>query len=493
MAKTTPPKPVEWRKSYRPARQEEVLGDGVVRCHLSPRNCRIEDGRLGFCKVRGNVGGRLVTFNYGKGVHLTEEVIETEAVFHYMPGSRILSLGNIGCMLNCGYCHNWKTSQAKYVEDKDVHEYTPESVVETAIRHGIPVLSWTYNDPVVWHEFVIDTARLARRHGLINLYKSALYITEEAVDELLPHIDIFSISIKAIDEAYYRRITTGRLEPVLRSAKKVYEAGKHVEISNLMVTDLSDDEENARKMAGWVLEELGPEVPLHFVRFHPDYRMRNSTRTPLDRLRRAQEVAREMGVRHVYLGNVYDQAATDTRCHGCGATLVTRFGLHARISGLDPEGRCTDCGLRAGFVLDGTAGSSRPVVSDLPDDDVDVRTFDWHGDICSLHIEVRNPTAEPGGIFHRPRRLDRTVPWTRVALAPGESYRFLLSKGAPDEEGLEVAIPRGIRSNLHEVFDRAHFPTVSLDAGPAGSGPAPLPIFPGNQQKIPSPTASPGC
>lgn len=162
-----------WMLESTPAMLEELLPNGAVKCHLSPRNCVIQEGKLGFCKVRGNRGGRLVTLNYGKGVHSTEETIETEAVFHFAPGERILSLGNIGCMLNCGYCHNWKTSQAKYVTDKDVYYYTPEQVVETALKHGIRVISWTYNDPVVWHEFILDTAKLAKEAGLINLYKSA--------------------------------------------------------------------------------------------------------------------------------------------------------------------------------------------------------------------------------------------------------------------------------------------------------------------------------
>ncbi|MBU0595951.1 AmmeMemoRadiSam system radical SAM enzyme, partial [Candidatus Bipolaricaulota bacterium] len=173
-----------WRATQHPARLYETFADGRVVCHLSPRRCALKDGRHGFCGVRMNQGGRLVTLNYGKSVHATEESIETEAVFHFAPGERILSLGNIGCSLNCAYCQNWKTSQAKYVSDRDVFEYSPEGVVRFAKQHGIRILSWTYNDPVVWHEFVLDTARLAQAEGLLNLYKSAFFISEEAVEEL---------------------------------------------------------------------------------------------------------------------------------------------------------------------------------------------------------------------------------------------------------------------------------------------------------------------
>lgn len=266
----------------------------------------MKEGQHGFCGVRANRGGRIVTMNYGKSVHMTEETIETEAVNHYSPGAAILSLGNIGCMLNCSYCHNWKTSQAKYVEDHDVYHYTPEGVVETALRHGIRVLSWTYNDPVVWHEFVCDTSRLAKQAGLINLYKSAFFISPEAIEELLPVIDIFSISIKSISPEYYKQYTSGWLEPVLEGTRQVFRAGKHVEVSTLMITDISDNQDTARKVSEWVLKELSPNVPLHFVRFHPDYKMRDTIRTPIPRLEAARSLALEMGVEHVYLGNVYD-------------------------------------------------------------------------------------------------------------------------------------------------------------------------------------------
>ena len=440
----------------------------------------MKDGQLGFCKVRGNRDGRLVTYNYGKGVHVTEEVIETEAVFHFSPGSRILSLGNIGCMFNCSYCQNWKTSQARYVDDRDVYRYTPEEIVDKAVRHGIRVLSWTYNDPVVWHEFVRDTSRLARQAGLKNLYKSAFYISEEAVDELLPSIDIFSISLKAIDEEYYRRITTGRMQPVLDATKKVYRANKHVEISMLMITDISDSEEDARKMAGWMLDNLGPEVPLHFVRFHPDYKMRDTVRTPVDRLRRAREVALDMGMQHVYLGNVLDPEAQNTTCRGCEEILVERFGLAARVVGLTPQGHCRRCGNDAHFAE--VFHESEAATVDQLQQSLVVRSFDWHGDIASLHVQVRNPTDSPQSIYHRWRNgTEKSIPWRIVTLNPNESYRILLSKSQIGEVGRDVALHPLLESNLHEVFDRAHFPTVSVDSERAETDISPLPLYPGRQ------------
>jgi pyruvate formate lyase activating enzyme len=468
----------KWQEYGYPARLMETLDNGVVRCHLSPRNCKIRPGQHGFCMVRANRDGRLVSLNYGRSVHATEETIETEAVFHYQPGARILSMGNIGCMLNCDYCHNWKTSQARFVEDRDVHYYTPEQVVDIAKRHGINVISWTYNDPVVWHEFVVETATLAQQEGIRNLYKSAFFISREAIEELIPVIDIFSISIKSLDPKYYRKITKGWLEPVLEGTKQVYQAGRHVEVSTLMVTDLSDDEKTARALAGFILEDLGPEVPAHFVRFHPDYKMTDTIRTPIDRLERAREIALGMGVQHVYLGNVYDTDSTTTRCRSCQQVQVTRYGLNAQLLGVTPEGRCSQCGTDA-HIRQIPETRPAPSVPELPPDrSIDVRSFDWHGDIRALHVQVRNDSESESSIFHS-RFGDPNVEqrWTVVPLQPGESYRFIAAKSSADELGVQVGVPDGCTSSLHEVFDRAHFPTVEVDSGTLNADISPLPLY----------------
>ncbi|MEU6486136.1 AmmeMemoRadiSam system radical SAM enzyme [Streptomyces sp. NPDC046887] len=468
----------DWNSEARPARLEERLDDDVVRCHLSPRNCRIRPGQHGFCMVRANRDGRLVTLNYGRSVHATEETIETEAVFHYAPGARILSMGNVGCMLNCDYCHNWKTSQARYVEDKDVYHYTPEEVVDIAVRHGIKVISWTYNDPVVWHEFVVETAALAQAAGIVNLYKSAFFISGEAIEELIPVIDIFSVSIKSLDPKYYRKITKGWLEPVLEGTEQVYRAGKHVEVSTLMVTDLSDDEKTAREMATFVGERLDPSVPTHFVRFHPDYKMTNTIRTPVDRLEKARKTALGMGLNHVYLGNVYDTESTNTWCGQCGQLQVTRYGLNADLVGVDERGDCATCGRHAGIRLLPDA-RRRNRVQDLPSGgDLDVAGFDWHGDVRALHVQMRNTSEAPARAYSR-RHGDPAADqgWEVIDLAPRESFRYIAAKSTPDEVGVQVAIPRQCASSLHQVFDRAHFPTVEATAGTLNEDISPLPLF----------------
>jgi pyruvate formate lyase activating enzyme len=467
-----------WRSNYQQASLEELLADGRVRCHLSPRNCTLREGQDGFCKVRGVRNGRLVTMNYGKSVHPTQETIETEAINHYAPGAAILSCGNIGCMMSCSYCHNWRTSQAKHVVDSDIYEMSPQEAVEIAQWRNLPVISFTYNDPVVWHEWVVDTAREAQKAGIVTLYKSAFFITAEAIEELIPHIDIFSISLKSMDPHYYKKYTAGRLEPVLEGIKQVNKSGRHLELSTLMITDISDNEETARRVTEWVLGELGPTVPMHFVRFHPDFRMRNTIRTPIPRLERAREIAIKMGVEHVYLGNVYDTPFSSTFCRGCGAELVNRYGLNARTKGVDLNGRCTACGTDAHikFLRPRLGhGAGEAVVVDVAGQR---HAFDWHGDVRSLHVQFANPTATPLNAWYRSRYRNGTVGgWNTVPMKPGESWRFIVAKSSSDDIGPEILVPSEMKSNLHEVFDRAHFPTVTVEEAPVGGDVSPFPIF----------------
>lgn len=469
----------KWQENPYPARLSEQLENGVVRCHLSPRNCKIRPGQHGFCMVRANHDGHLVSLNYGRSVHATEETIETEAVFHYAPGEPILSMGNIGCMLNCDYCHNWKTSQARYVSDNDVHYYSPEDVVDIAKRHGIRVISWTYNDPVVWHEFVTETAKLAQQEGIVNLFKSAFFISPEAIEELIPVIDIFSISVKSMDPRYYRKLTKGWIEPVLEGTRLVYQAGKHVEVSTLMVTDLSDNDTTARAIANFVGEELDATVPLHFVRFHPDYKMTDSRRTPVERLESARALAHEMGIQNVYLGNVYDTEATNTTCSHCGSLQVTRYGLNAQLIGVDANGDCRACGMPTTLRL--MPPVPRPLPTPIIPADFRVADFKWHGDVRSLHIQLLNDSPETKVVYQR-RIGDPEIGtgWTALTLNSGESYRFAAAKATPDEVGVEVAIPPAdVNCSLHEVFDRAHFPTVEVASGTLNGDVTPFPSFAG--------------
>ena len=355
-------------------------------------------------------------------------------------------------------CRFW---QVEYLQDRDdeVMKFTPEQVVELALSHNIEVLSWTYNDPVVWHEFVCKTAALGRQHGLINLYKSAFGLNAEPVDELLDCIDIFSISLKTMDPKVYRRITGGgSLQPTLDGAKRVFDSGKaHLELSELVVTDVNDSEEEAKRTAKWVLEELSPEVPLHIVRFHPSFKYLEKPRTPIDRLRRFRTVLKEEGLKHVYLGNVYEPGTSDTHCLSCGQLHVSRFGLTARVVGLDEHGACTNCGAPGAIVQPHQGQGPSEQCTENPfeifgcaAENLASRSVTWSDDVNSVHVVL--PKKGPIVLLRKPMMSYEVI---KAPLG-----RVILSKSDLEETALSVY--GGADFELFPVLDRAHFP-ISKD------------------------------
>lgn len=335
----------EWADTRKEAYLYKKLADGKVECGLCPRRCVIPVNSVGFCKVRKNISGMLYTQNYGKATHVTIERIETEAIHHYMPGGKILSLGNFGCNLDCDYCQNWMFSQFQYTSQDKIYEYSTDQVIRQALDNNVKMLSWTYNDPAVWFEFVMDTAMEARKHGLKNLFKSAFFLTPEAVSELLKVIDVFAISIKAIDPDYYKRFTKGWLEPVLENARIVHKSGIHYEVSNLVVTNLTNNNENYDKMIEFIMKDLSPATPIHFTRFHPDYKYTEFPKTPLEDVMAARNRARDAGVLFPYVGNAFESEGLNTYCPKCRTLLIERFGLNTYLkSDLCASGKCRNCG-----------------------------------------------------------------------------------------------------------------------------------------------------
>lgn len=341
---------LQWKDKRKQAYLYKTLDGGKVQCGLCPRGCIIGNDSVGFCKVRKNIDGVLYAQSYGKATHVTTEKIETEAVFHYMPGSDILALGNFGCNLDCDYCQNWMYSQFQYTSPRHIHEYTPKQIIDTALANNIKILSWTYNDPAVWFEFVMDTAKEAKKYGLKNLFKSAFFLSRAAVEQLCEVIDVFAVSIKATDEAYYRKFTKGQLQPVLENTKLIHDKGIHYEISNLVVTGLSNNDESYNKMIDFVSNELSAEVPVHFTRFHPDYKYTHVEKTPVQDVARAREMAMKRGLKYVYIGNAFEGEGLNTYCPGCGELLIERYGLYTYIKeSLAVDGGCKKCGYRTGI------------------------------------------------------------------------------------------------------------------------------------------------
>jgi pyruvate formate lyase activating enzyme len=446
---------MNWKENSRVAMHWHTNEQGnKIVCDLCPRHCQTQAGQMGFCKVRGNVDGTFHTFNFGKSVTATQECIETEAVNHFMPGARILSLGNIGCMMACSYCQNWQTSQIKHLNDANVFEYTPEQVIELAVSNDIKVISWTYNDPVVWHEFVLETSKLAKAAGLTTLYKSALYIELEPLRELIEVIDIFSISLKCMDDAIYRKENKGKLQPVLDAIELIAASDRHLEISQLVVTGLNDDGTDAIKTARWMREKLKPEVPLHLVAYHPSFKYKKP-RTELATLLKLRELVLNEGLEYVYLGNVYADDMSNTYCKSCSHLLVERFGLSVQVPGLDAHGNCKNCQTPS-VIRDALGGqpSEKPVLTPFIAEQT--YAFEWNEEIRSVHIFLERPQKDTVRI-----QLKRMPSNTVQYLEFNEGLeRIILSKSSAEET--QLIIETACQTPLHilPVLDRAHFPVI---------------------------------
>lgn len=443
-----------WNQTSRVAHHWQSLDKGKVKCELCPRHCKTNLGQMGFCGVRGNVDGQFHTFNYGKSVAAAQEVIETEAVNHFMPGARILSLGNIGCMLECDFCQNWQTSQVKHLNPTVVKNYSPEDIINMALSSGIKILSWTYNDPVIWHEFIMDTASLAQKAGLINLYKSAFYIEEKPVEELIEVIDIFSLSLKSMDPQFYRKHTKGELGPMLKATKQVYQSGRHLEISQLLVTNRNEGQNDIQKTVQWILDNLDENVPLHFVGFHPAYKYLNVLRTPKESLLRARDIATSMGIKYCYIGNVYENHMADTLCSQCSTPLVKRFGLTTKVENIDESGHCKTCKTMGPIKYPHEGLMDRFPLESW--DKTNSKLYYWDQEVKGLHLEL--PMATDKEVKIQVRHLGTEIQ-RQYAIGANRPNRIIISKSTEDETGVEVSWNHEISLNFLPVLDRAHFPT----------------------------------
>ncbi|SHJ13127.1 AmmeMemoRadiSam system radical SAM enzyme [Desulfofundulus thermosubterraneus] len=321
--------------------------DGRTFCRLCPRLCNIRDGHTGFCRVRKNQQGILYTLNYGRVSSYALDPIEKKPLYHFYPGSDILSLGSVGCNLRCGFCQNWQIAHA----DPHTLYLSPAQAVAAAkeqIARGYPNvgLAYTYNEPFMWYEYVYDTARLAREEGLKNVLVTNGYVNEEPLRQILPCIDAMNIDVKGFTDEYYRGTCAGHLEPVLRAVEIAHEHC-HVELTTLLVPGLNDSEEEIRRLVDWVAG-LDPDIPLHFSRYFPNYKF-DLPPTPLETLQKAREIALEK-LRYVYIGNAPELGGSDTLCPACGETLIRRTGYRVQVRGLAGN-RCRYCGREVKLVV----------------------------------------------------------------------------------------------------------------------------------------------
>jgi pyruvate formate lyase activating enzyme len=325
------------------ARWWEPQPDGRLLCTLCPRFCRLGDGQAGFCYIRKNEGGKLVSLGYGKTTGFAVDPVEKKPLNHFLPGTPILSFGTAGCNLGCRFCQNWDISKAR-LADKQSGDISPVEVVDLAVRQGCPSVAMTYNDPVIWAEFAIDIAREARARGVRAVLVTAGYVTAQARPELYADVDAANVDLKAFTDDFYHKVTFSQLAPVLETLIWIKrETSVWLEITNLMIPGLNDDPAETRRLAEWVATELGLDVPLHFTAFHPDFKMLDRPPTPPATLTRARAIAREVGLRYVYTGNVHDQEGGTTFCPSCGEAVIARDWFAVDPVGLR-DGRCRACG-----------------------------------------------------------------------------------------------------------------------------------------------------
>jgi len=326
------------------ARYYERLADRRVRCVLCPNYCLLSDGERGLCKARLNNGGRLRSLVYGRIVSAAVDPIEKKPLFHVLPGADAFSIATAGCNIRCIFCQNWQISQMA-PEDVPFHKATPESVVDAALARKAAAIAYTYNEPTVFYEFMLDTATLARKHGIRNAWITCGYINPEPLREFCKVLDAANVDLKGFSDDFYTRYAAGAVEPVLSTLKILKEEGVWFEITNLVIPDANDDPKQIRAMCRWIRENLGPEVPLHFSRFFPKYKMESKSPTPLATLEMAARIAREEGIQYVYVGNVRQPDSSNTYCPKCRRLLIERH-IFAVLRNNLIDGRCPDCGQR---------------------------------------------------------------------------------------------------------------------------------------------------
>jgi pyruvate formate lyase activating enzyme len=320
----------------------EPLPDKAVRCTLCPRECTVADVERGYCGVRENRGGAYKTLVYGNLCSLRADPIEKKPLFHYRPTTPALSVATAGCNMECKFCQNWEISQ-KRPEQVASRRFTPEALARLAAANRIPTIAFTYSEPVVFYEFMHDTAAAARELDVGSVMISNGFIQERPLRQLCRHLTGVKIDLKAFTETFYRDVCSSHLAPVLATLEVLADVGIHTEIVVLVIPTLNDSAEEIGRMAAWIVEHLGRDVPLHFSRFHPTYRIRNLPPTPLATLERAHKAATDAGLRYVYLGNIPFHKAESTYCPKCGARVVVRVGFRTDGSGLR-GGACAVCG-----------------------------------------------------------------------------------------------------------------------------------------------------
>ncbi len=339
-----------------PTRYWHALDDDRVQCDVCPRYCKLHEGQRGLCFVRGNVGGKIALLSYGRSSGFCIDPIEKKPLNHFLPGTPVFSFGTAGCNLACKFCQNWDISKSREM-DSLMDRASPEAIAQTAKTLQCRSVAYTYNDPVIFHEYTIDTARACRELGIKSVAVSAGYQCAEPRAEFYRYMDAANIDLKAFTEDFYHRLCGGHLQAVLDTLMYIkHETSVWLEITTLLIPGENDSEAELESLTQWVVANLGPDVPLHFSAFHPDWKMLNTAATPSSTLIAARRIALRNGVHHAYVGNIHDKAADSTYCHHCGQLLIGRDWYELSEWNLTPEGACEGCGTRCAGVFEAEPG-----------------------------------------------------------------------------------------------------------------------------------------
>jgi pyruvate formate lyase activating enzyme len=345
-----------------------ILDDGRVQCDVCPRACKLREGQRGLCFVRERAGDRIVLTSYGRSSGFCVDPVEKKPLNHFLPGSSILSFGTAGCNLACRFCQNWDISKSKEI-DKLADAASPGRIARAAQQLGCRSVAFTYNDPTIFLEYAIDVADACHDVGVKAVAVTSGYICPEPRADFYSHIDAANVDLKAFTEDFYQHVCGGKLSAVLDTLEYLHhETQVWMELTTLLIPGMNDSPSEVDAMTRWVVGHLGPDVPMHFTAFHPDFRMMDTPPTPRETLARARDIARSNGVNHAYTGNVHDTDYQSTYCTGCGKPVVERDWYRIGAYRLDAAGRCTGCATPVVGVFDGPAGGwgpqRRPVTID---------------------------------------------------------------------------------------------------------------------------------
>ena len=333
-----------------------LLEDGRIQCDVCPRFCKLHDGQRGLCFVRARQGDQMVLTTYGRSSGFCVDPVEKKPLNHFLPGTPVLSFGTAGCNLTCKFCQNWDISKAETL-DRIQDVASPKAIADAAVRSGCQSVAFTYNDPVIFLEYAVDVAQACHERGIKTVAVSAGYISPEPRTEFFRHMDAANIDLKGFTDGFYKKLCSGKLTAVLETLEYLnHETNVWFEITTLLIPGENDSAVEIEALSAWVMDHLGPDVPLHFTAFHPDWKMRDVPPTPPETLKRARKVAMNAGIHYVYTGNVHDPAGQTTYCYACGAVLIGRDWYDMTAWNLSADGRCGHCGARCHGVFEPQAG-----------------------------------------------------------------------------------------------------------------------------------------